>query len=108
MGGLVSAVVTTLLIIIWLLATPNNSFNGAPAGTPLPSANDVNPLDVPTQVGPVGTTGPGSLPTFVPPVPTGSPKPSGYYLSQPVAGGYEPGSLSVVDSWDARAFCYRL
>src|SRR5690348_14461634 len=51
-GGIVSAAVTTLLIIVWLLATPNNSFNGAPTGTPLPAANGVNPLDVPTQIEP--------------------------------------------------------
>jgi hypothetical protein len=84
-GGLVSAAITGLLVLVWLLATPNNPFNSRPAPAPVPAVNNndngVNPLDVPTEVEPVGTGVPNAIPSTGPeqisPVPSGSPPPSG-------------------------------
>jgi hypothetical protein len=90
-GGIVSAGVTALLIVVWLLAAPNNPLSGAPPGTPLPAINGINPLDLPTQVEQVGTPVPGELPTFVPPVPTGSAGPVGYLPRMDV---YVPDALT--------------
>jgi hypothetical protein len=108
----VSAGVTTLLILIWLLATPSNPFSGAPRGTPLPAINRVNPVDVPTKVEQVGTPVPGELPTFVAPVPTGShrlrPSSSAGYLPQPIAWRYEPRSLGVLHAGETCAGRNRL
>src|SRR6266566_2646590 len=68
-GGIVSAAVTALLIVAWLLATPDNPFSSKAAATPLPVINNrINPQDVPTQV---GTAAPGGLATQLPAVPTG-------------------------------------
>jgi len=81
-GGLVSAAVLTLLVIVWLLASPNNPFSSQPASLVFPTVNNnngannngINPFDVPTQVEPVGTGIPAEIPSTGPaqisPVPT--------------------------------------
>jgi hypothetical protein len=81
-GGLVSAAVLTLLVIVWLLASPNNPFSSQPVSPPVPALNNnngannngINPFDVPTEVEPVGTGIPAAIPSTGPvqisPVPT--------------------------------------
>ena len=86
-----TALVAILLIIVWIVATPNNNpfSNPGPVATRDPR---LNPNDVPTQADPVPqgiTHVPGEVPTIDPslitPVPTGSP---------PQAGVLAPLSLS--------------
>jgi hypothetical protein len=80
-GGVVTGVITLLLVVVWMLATPNGPFSSRPVIVPAPtiSNNGPNPFDVPTEVEPVGTGVPPAIPSGQPtqaaPLPTDTPQP---------------------------------
>jgi hypothetical protein len=74
--------VALLLIVVWIVAVPNNPLTGN-ANVPAPVVNsnangngNTNPLDVPTDANPIQVDGT-SYPTIPPALPTGSPGPAG-------------------------------
>ncbi len=98
-GGLVSAAVALLLIVVWIVAVPNNPLTGN-NNVPAPVVNNsnsnangnTNPFDVPTDTNPIQADGT-SYPTIPPALPTGSPGPAG--------NSYLPDSLGVLHAGSA-------
>ena len=96
-GGLVSAAIALILVIVWIVAVPNNPLTGN-GNAPIAvvnnnsgsnNSNNINPFDVPTDVNPIQADGT-SYPTIPPALPTGSPGPASYL--------YLPQSLGILDS----------
>jgi len=108
-GGVVSAVVILMLVVVWILAVPDNPFTGTNNAQP-PQVqgvnNNVNPYDVPTVPVPVGvgtSVIPASVPSVPAGVPTGSPGPAGdlylpHSLGISLSGGI-PGHGAEVSSY---------
>ena len=62
-----TGLITLLLVVVWLLATPNGPFSSRPVVVPAPTiSNGLNPFDVPTEVEPVGTGVPPAIPSNQP------------------------------------------
>jgi hypothetical protein len=90
LGGVVSAAVILLVVLIWIVAVPDNPFTGTRTVQNVPIVNNgTNPNDVPTvpEIIGVGTSVPPVVPSVPQAVPTGSPGPAG--------GAYLPHSLGV-------------
>jgi hypothetical protein len=96
-GGLVSAAVALLLIVVWIVAVPNNPLTGN-NNVPAPAVNNnsnanTNPFDVPTDANPIQADGT-SYPTIPPALPTGSPGPAGDSYLPDALGVLHAGSVT--------------